>query len=65
MSACNVCHCCARSYCKNLDFAEQQKATFTPGQYVNYDCVLPLGTILWILVAEVRIPDAISHDTMK
>ena len=43
-----------RSYCKNLDFAQQQSAPFTPGQYVDYDCVLPLGSLLWILFAEVR-----------
>lgn len=42
------------SYCKNLDFAQQQSAPFTPGQYVDYDCVLPLGSLLWILFAEVR-----------
>jgi hypothetical protein len=40
------------SYCKNLDFAQQQSAPFTPGQYVDYDCVLPLGSLLWILFAE-------------
>lgn len=51
----------ACSYCKNLDFAEQQQAPFTPGQYVDYDCVLPLGTILWILVAEVQSALVIPH----
>jgi ABC-type multidrug transport system ATPase subunit len=40
------------SYCKNLDFAQQQSTPFTPGQYVDYDCVLPLGSLLWILFAE-------------
>ena len=42
------------SYCKNLDFAQQQSAPFTPGRYVDYDCVLPLGSLLWILFAEVH-----------
>jgi hypothetical protein len=49
-------HTCAAppcSYCKNLDFAQQQSAPFTPGQYVDYDCVLPLGSLLWIVFAEV------------
>lgn len=48
---------CPRSYCKNLDFAQQQLQPSNPDVYINYDCVLPIGKIFIILAAEARVSE--------
>lgn len=40
------------SYCQNLSQTEIAQQPATPGQYRDFQCVLPLNTIFWILVAE-------------
>lgn len=42
------------SYCKDLNFQQQQEQVVVDGRYIDYDCVLPIGSTYVILVAQVR-----------
>ena len=40
------------SYCKNLNYAQQLQQPYVVGQYVDYQCVLPVSGCIGILAAE-------------
>ena len=42
----------ACSYCKDLSYAEQLQQPFVEGQYVDYNCVLPISRCMIILLVE-------------
>jgi len=39
-------------YCKDLNFQQQQEQVVVDGRYIDYDCVLPIGSTYVILVAQ-------------
>ncbi len=44
--------CCGHRYCQNLGQAQIAQQPASPNAYKDYQCVLPLNTIFWILLAE-------------